>query len=528
MFNHRLLSFKELSQVTDRTGFEIRLAVDNKRYQYKGQSNDLVRLNPLDSNSKTIYVGRDQAFTFSPNKKTGPVVNVANLSQIWGEKFTCCVSASYLSDGLLIVPPNASPNSDGYIQCKRTDELGNITHSTWHTRSPDCYALYDREFETEREKKVQKQIMEFISKGFDENIEQLTFGFELETQETNGATCDNWRHLIGNNIPAFDYEEYKQAYEDAFDLYNATKKSYFPWPHTTTSALYSLFSPLGRVRMRAFMDAMGIETTDDLVSKGLTTQEEIDLILEAIHIERHRQPEGDDEDYYDFHKAFPNLPDTMEVVDDGSVRGFEFRTKGGLKLDEFNEAAEHIFGSEYNHTIDSRCSFHIHLRLGDIKHTFSRAKQQQMIKYLVSNMDRLPESVQKRWNDRDAIGFFDPAKQHQKYSFINFHEQGTMEFRCFGNIDNVEDAKICLRMSVEALRYAYTNKQKEITNASWDNAIKQCMYNRTGKSFDRIENLILTIETIAEEREKRIRQLEKDSQTKIDKVQQELNQQLAG
>jgi hypothetical protein len=50
-----------------------------------------------------------------------------------------------------------------------------------------------------------------------------------------------------------------------------------------------------------------------------------------------------------------------------------------------------------------------------------------------------------------------------RYSFIAFrHEFKTWEFRCWGNIETVEDAKACVDLSLDAYNYAFdlVHKQK--------------------------------------------------------------------
>ena len=181
-----------------------------------------------------------------------------------------------------------------------------------------------------------------------------------------------------------------------------------------------------------------------------------------------------------------NLPPDVEVIDDESVEGFEFRTVGGHTPTKFKELITDIFG--LSHTIDYRCSFHIHLRVKGIKHLYSQALRQSMIEYLFENCDRIPESVLERWSDDDANHFFLPDDSEAKYNFINFHQFGTIEFRCFGNIRTVADAMTCLELAIESLQYAYKVRDRvaPITTGDWNDTARRCM--ESGK--DQLRNFV--------------------------------------
>lgn len=146
--------------------------------------------------------------------------------------------------------------------------------------------------------------------------------------------------------------------------------------------------------------------------------------------------------------------DQLEVVEDGTVRGFEIRTKGGLTADNFSAAAELVFAAE--HEINEECSFHIHIAVKDISHKYGNNTQMAMIEFLIEHMAEVPESVRKRWAHSEWRNeYFGVIPDDAKYSFVHKHPLNTWEFRCFGNVTNAADAKKCLELAVRALQHAY-------------------------------------------------------------------------
>jgi hypothetical protein len=150
-----------------------------------------------------------------------------------------------------------------------------------------------------------------------------------------------------------------------------------------------------------------------------------------------------------------NIPAKIEVGEDGSVEGFEFRTKGGLSYTQFKRAAEGIF--KLSHQIDTECSFHIHVGVKGIKHNYGPRMQAALVQYLIENISRVPASVRQRWVDVENNQYIKGLYESKsKYSFIHKHEQGTWEFRCFGNVKNARDAMQCLDLAIEAMQFAYS------------------------------------------------------------------------
>ena len=267
------------------------------------------------------------------------------------------------------------------------------------------------------------------------NLEELkaasTVGFELETQATNGATSHNLAPLFPAELTDTMWNEWMAKPIADFNLF------------VPDSPFGGLISHLGLERAHEFCGSIGITTVADLLSKQLiATEAELrELILEEIG--RNRSYSRED--------AFKKMPKTIEAGNDSSVSGFEFRTKGGLKVEKWEKNIKYLFDT-YNHTIDDRCSFHIHIDPKDYRFkSYNRSVQRALMEYLITNADRAPETVRKRWQNGNANYFCMPKLNHDKNTFVHFHSLGTLEFRCFGNIQSAEEAMACLELAFEAI-----------------------------------------------------------------------------
>jgi hypothetical protein len=146
-----------------------------------------------------------------------------------------------------------------------------------------------------------------------------------------------------------------------------------------------------------------------------------------------------------------------ELGDDGSVKGGEIRTLGALRPTQFLSLTKHMFDN-HDLTIDNNCSFHIHLSVDGVKHVYGQQTQAEMSAYLLKNIDEFPKSVQDRLRT-DATRWCEARVSTEKYTFINYNADFcTWEFRLWGNIDNYQDAKKALFLSIRALKHAYRVK----------------------------------------------------------------------
>lgn len=176
------------------------------------------------------------------------------------------------------------------------------------------------------------------------------------------------------------------------------------------------------------------------------------------------------------------VSEDYSIENDATVNGIEFKPSGPLDPDASlakYAALRKIFAETEGMTpwtVSNRCSFHIHVSVADMKHNYGPNMQAFMYLYLLQNINRVPTRVLERWvyagNNGDegdryfkmAIGGSTIPSRECRYSFVAFrHEFKTWEFRCWGNIETVEDAKACVDLSLEAYNYAFdlVHKQKK-------------------------------------------------------------------
>lgn len=250
-----------------------------------------------------------------------------------------------------------------------------------------------------------------------ERLGLLTCGFELETQETEGHTWNG----IGENESEIDEEAYYEA---------------------INSRVRELMGDSGDYMPRDLRDRVRAAIEERVIDSGDVSQSDYST-------------EANPRDYMENNYRIPR---DIEVGEDGSVDGFEFRTKGALTYPRFMKAAEGIF--KLDHTIDDGCSFHIHLGVKGVKHSYGARLQMAMVEYLVENIGQVPASVRDRWagikDNQYICKLISPESEPEaKYCFVAKHPQGTWEFRCFGNVTNAKDARICLDLAIAAMVFAY-------------------------------------------------------------------------
>ncbi len=274
-----------------------------------------------------------------------------------------------------------------------------------------------------------------------ERLSMVRLGFELETQQTEGltwATCESGE-------PDMDrMHEYatERAQEYATDI-----DEFFTY---IEDEFIQSLNMLASRKKRELLAAVNINTLHEACKSGLLTIDESDVIesMESTILDNVNSDDfcesGDIGQHID-------IPARIEAVNDSSVSGFEFRTIGGLELAEVKTAAENIF--RFDHKIDTKCSFHVHISIPGVKHQYGTELQAAMTEYLLINIAKIPDSIKQRW--ADDCGYFKPMISRDKYAFVHMHDQGTWEFRCFGNVKNSKDAETCFLLATEALQYGY-------------------------------------------------------------------------
>jgi hypothetical protein len=147
----------------------------------------------------------------------------------------------------------------------------------------------------------------------------------------------------------------------------------------------------------------------------------------------------------------------IDCGDDQSVKGGEIRTVGPLKPMQFLSASQDLLENN-DFTVDTGCSFHIHLSVPGVKHSYGVALQAEMTAYLLDNIKRLPHSVRNRLSSESCSKWAKLRLSTDKFTAVHFHGQGSWEFRLFGNIDDSSDARRCLILAIESMQHAYRVK----------------------------------------------------------------------
>jgi hypothetical protein len=171
-----------------------------------------------------------------------------------------------------------------------------------------------------------------------------------------------------------------------------------------------------------------------------------------------------------------NLDNKFSIERDGTVSGIEFKPAQPLAPDESLERYKTLTEAFDSLEVSKRCSFHVHVSVDGLTHTYGINMQAWMYLYILQNISKVPKGVLERWSasgemaegDRyykQKLGGSADRNYEERYSFVAFrHEFKTWEFRCWGNIKSVEDAKTCIDLSVEAYNYAFdlVHKQKKM------------------------------------------------------------------
>jgi len=356
----------------------------------------------------------------------------------------------------------------------------------------------------ERKDHIRQLINNFITSNHDERLEQCTFGVEIETQVDDNRT-DFW-DTVYTNLDREDYmdtEAYQEELNDLVLEHISDNKLSDLLPHRIWGHRFSSNIPFQVRRWNGRWSAARSSDINRLILKAIRTQliaiedqlddpndndikvklfnkyctpffdrinhiEELDEQLDYSIEEGCRESMIDSDYHLDENTIRRNNPelftsdlscshDDIEIVGDQSVSGKELRTIGGLDRHEFANATKAIFDGieDSDHYVDRDCSAHIHIKLGDIRHYYGDGKLHNAImEYLIFNLDRLPKSVQQRLKS-GGNRWIKPYMDNNKYRWVNFHDQGTIEFRLFGNIDNADDLFQCQQIALESLAYGY-------------------------------------------------------------------------
>lgn len=311
---------------------------------------------------------------------------------------------------------------------------------------------------------------------------QFTYGFELETQ-SSGVSSYLFSHSKAEQTRqnrAEKFEEFKHLLVDA----EALIKEYLNTPAGLSLLAGIEFDPqdlaamppkvracinlLSRLAIpaRRLPDLLNLEDLKvlnlDLSFKDFLDKAQLDILANEIKRKAPSDLTYPHKNIKDFLKHMFKMSNLVSAGRDGSVDGFEFRTVGGLEIKDFLKAAEEVF--KLNHVIDEQCSFHIHLQAKDIEHQYGQTIQRALMSYILEHQHLVPAAVKARWNWRDQEQlqkYFRPMISSEKYTFVNFNcLHSTWEFRGFGNIKTLAEARACVHLVSKAMRHAYRIKCK--------------------------------------------------------------------
>lgn len=280
-------------------------------------------------------------------------------------------------------------------------------------------------------------------------LSQIRCGFELETHSSDGYGRDE---APEGELDEEAYEEAKDAEEERARTLYVKSFAYFRHYCETYNSLYREWGYKDWDEFQRRLKAKGWEKmslseycADTGESEARILRELVSAARDSVHEYEYRE-EVDLSDHFDV----PNV----EVGYDDSVDGFEFRTIGGLRSTQFLTALKKLF--RHRHNIDVGCSFHIHLSIPGIRHSYGHHLQVAMVEYLLEHKDEVPRSVLSRWEDGEVTRYFEPVCDTDKFNFVHFHgRQRTWEFRCFGNVKSWADGWKCLKLAIRALQHGY-------------------------------------------------------------------------
>jgi hypothetical protein len=328
----------------------------------------------------------------------------------------------------------------------------------------------------DRKQQIENQVLDFIKATPAERRKMLSFGVEIEYQDKGDGEID-WGADYGD---LFDIEAIREAEcEYAEDVINhdwldhVTIDMLSPWVRRLFNTTYRKnrwkkqynyqcdLQNHHRNTLETWIDCEYFDDLADVWDKvqhlfiytdiAELRERLIEIIQENCEIDQHDYLREDAPQI-----GSSDVTSRFECIDDQSVSGGEVRTCGGLTYDDVIDASSEILEDieQGEGAIDEDCSYHVHIKLGDIHHKFGANLHRHLMNYVKWNWKELPDSVKRRL--RRGNRWIRPLYgRHEKYSMVHFHEQGTIEFRLFGNVSDVEDAKQCLDFATNALAYAY-------------------------------------------------------------------------
>ena len=252
-----------------------------------------------------------------------------------------------------------------------------------------------------------------------EREEALRFGFEYETNESDGLTM----------------ADCEDPWDRAYEIVNGYSLSEIMDLIVEYDAP---LSPLDSHTLEHVLRRMGINSLYEYDEEFGTSLREACVDGEAESLEGEQN--------------WPDV-DGLETGEDGTVRGFEFRTVGGRTLD-MTEALLTNLLTNHSHTTGWECGFHVHVSDPTVPHEYSSDVQLRMVNYILKHVELLPKCVQRRIFltslGRDDFFFLDRTYDDKNHA-VSFRGMGTWEFRLFGNFTGIRAGKACLHLAKWAM-----------------------------------------------------------------------------
>lgn len=336
----------------------------------------------------------------------------------------------------------------------------------------------EKQKENERKERMGriKSIKERLVKGTAADIKALIrCGFELETQSSNNLTA---------NTNSINQSAYDQACIEAANNYLTDIQM--------VAHAISEVNLTDAISIESLRLATGRHRTDLEAFERLPVHYKETITLKLREYARTNISRNDFR--INPQDLFSDLTNSglIEVGLDGSVDGFEFRTDGPKTIAEFKAAAKEVF--KLSHDINEKCSFHIHLSVDEVDHNYGSNLQLLLMEGVLRQADKVPSTVMSRWRrgfravsrvDYSDIGnYFKWSVSTDKYIAVSKHSDlNTWEFRCFGNVQNAKEASACLKIAINAVKYAYerqlNHQGPEIVNRDNIGAIAKKIANLT-------------------------------------------------
>lgn len=144
----------------------------------------------------------------------------------------------------------------------------------------------------------------------------------------------------------------------------------------------------------------------------------------------------------------------LEIDHDSTVGGFEIRTEGPLRVEEFRQAVDAVF--TVDHDVDSHCGFHIHLSVAEVTTGYSPVVQREAMAWILTHRRDWPAGLAERIAGPNCDEFFPFIASPNKMCAVAWRAGlNTWEFRCFGALNTRSAANRALDLAVAALRHGY-------------------------------------------------------------------------